>query len=90
MYTTTYDNLTVQYEIEGDVDGAYAVIKSISSKNCHTVHVDKETYKDIKFICECEFSDLQWQIYMKTGQPDQMIAERCVSMADELIKELSK
>jgi hypothetical protein len=70
-YTTNYDNYTITYEIEGDVDGNHAVLRSIKNEAggvVNPVFFDAETLIDMKFICESEFSDLQFHHYLKTGE----------------------
>lgn len=68
MHTLKYDNLTVSYEMEGDVDGNHAIIRGVVNEKGHCVSVDKETAADMKFIAESEYADLQYHHYMKTGE----------------------
>jgi len=70
-YTLQYDNYTIEYEIEGDVDGIHAILLGIKNEVGAPVNeafFDKETLADMKFICESEFSDLQFNHYKKTGE----------------------
>lgn len=67
-YTLKYDDLIVTYEMEGDVDGAFSVIKSIKNSIGEDWEVDAETETDMKFLAKMEYSDLQYETYMKTGQ----------------------
>lgn len=68
IHTLKYDNLTVTYEMEGDCDGSYANIEGIKDENGLPVSVDKETEKDMMFLAKCEFADLQFAHYMRTGE----------------------
>jgi hypothetical protein len=60
-----YGELTVSYDIDSDVDGNHATITSIDGLG---VDVDYLTLKDMEFIAESEFADLQTAHYMKTGE----------------------
>lgn len=71
-YTYQYDNLTVTYEMEGDVDKNHTMLQSAIDENgidkLAEVEADKALERDIKFHCESEFGDLQWKTYIKTGE----------------------
>jgi len=65
-----YGNYTVGYEIESDVDGNTAIIKSVTTE-AGTVSdgfFDKDTIEDMKFHCREDFENRQIQHYLNTGE----------------------
>jgi hypothetical protein len=67
-YTCDYGDLQVTYCIESDVDGNTAVIEKVDGVTDFELSFDKETLSDMKFICECDYSDRQFKHYMNTGE----------------------
>jgi len=67
-YELNYDNLLVIYEIECDVDDNHVIVNSIIDQNNNPITADVETMADIKFNALCEYSNLQHETYMRTGE----------------------
>ncbi len=70
MYNIEYGEYTINYEIEGDVDGNVAILRSVTTE-CGTVDTamfDADTIADMEFICRQDFSERQHAHYMATGE----------------------
>lgn len=67
-YTCDYGEFKLTYRIEGDVDGNNAFIEKVEGITDFELSFDADTLNDMKFICECDFSDRQFSHYMKTGE----------------------
>ncbi len=65
-----YGDYTIGYEIEGDVDGAHAIIERVwlQNKPIDTIIFDEDDIKDIKFHCEEDYRQRVWDTYMRTGE----------------------
>jgi len=68
--TIEYGSYTVAYEIESDVDGNKAIIKSIATEcgNVDNAIFDAEDLADMRFHCEEDYSQRQYQHYLATGE----------------------
>jgi hypothetical protein len=56
----------VDFDMEGDVDGAFAIIRQITLVSGKTIPDDPEF--DLKSFCEEQYSNMQHEAYMKTGR----------------------
>lgn len=56
------------YEIGSDKESLWMDGFQFESKDGEDVGVDAETQKDIKFLAEQLFSDIQYKHYLKTGK----------------------
>ncbi len=65
-----YGDYTIGYEIEGDVDGAVVILRSVSAESGsgHLEMFDDEDIADMKFHCKSDFLDKQYAHYMATGE----------------------
>ncbi len=70
-YSVNYDIYTIYYEIEHDVDGNKAILKSVTTPFCEVDFLsffDSETLSDMKFICEEDFESRNFSNYIQTGE----------------------
>lgn len=65
-----YGDYTIGYEVEGDVDGPVAILRTIATESCagHFEMFDAEDIADMKSHCECDFLDKVHSHYMATGE----------------------
>jgi hypothetical protein len=58
--------VSVEFEVEGDVDGNTITIKKITDEAGGEIK-DHPDY-DLEFICNEYYCNLAWETYMKTGE----------------------